>query len=43
MVKVKNIVSEIRKEMVLKFDFVKLEFEMGWVWVIILIVNLILY
>jgi hypothetical protein len=45
MVKVKNIVLEIRKEMVLKFDFVKLEFEIGWVWVIICLLfsNLIIY
>jgi hypothetical protein len=31
----KNILMFIRKEFVLKLDFVKWEFEIGWMWLII--------
>lgn len=31
----KNIVTLIKEELVLKLDFVKWEFEVGWIWVIL--------
>ena len=31
----KNILMLIRKELVIKLDFVKCEFEIGWIWVIL--------
>jgi hypothetical protein len=36
------IIKEIRKEMVLKLDFVKLEFEIGLVWVILFIIKILI-
>ena len=31
----KNLLTTLKKELVLKLDFEKNEFEIGWVWVII--------
>lgn len=31
----KWLLLEIRKELVLKLDFVKWEFEIGWIWVLL--------
>lgn len=31
----KNIIMLIRKELVLKLDFVNWDFEIGWIWVIL--------
>jgi len=38
----KNILMFIRKEFVLKLDFVEWEFEIGWMWLIIQIPIVIL-
>jgi len=38
----KNLLISIRKELVLKLDFVKWEFEIGWIWVILEIPSLYL-
>lgn len=32
----------IRKELVIKLDFVNLTFELGWIWVILTIIDLVL-
>ena len=31
----------IRKELVIKLDFVNLTFELGWIWVILTIIDLV--
>ena len=31
----KKIINKIKKELVLKLDFVNMEFEIGWIWIIL--------
>ena len=38
----KNISTLIREELVIKLDFVNLEFEIGWIWVGIFVLDMML-
>lgn len=37
----KKLWMTIRKELIIKLDFVNLTFELGWIWVILTIIDLV--